>query len=126
MCGGDCPGGHEPRGLAPSRRRLARDGRPMNSSRPTNFTSYELAQRLLADRGLALVGTVRKNKPELPPALLATKSRRVLSSAFAFTPTATLVSYLARRAGHPSQQEEEVSDVSVQEGPQDPHSVRPV
>ncbi|KAJ8001203.1 hypothetical protein DPEC_G00191130 [Dallia pectoralis] len=61
------------------------------------FTSYELAQRLLADRGLALVGTVRKNKPELPPALLATKTRRVLSSAFAFTPIATLVSYLARR-----------------------------
>ncbi|KAJ7993964.1 hypothetical protein DPEC_G00260590 [Dallia pectoralis] len=61
------------------------------------FTSYKLAQRLLADRGLALVGTVRKNKPELPPALLATKTRRVLSSAFAFTPIATLVSYLARR-----------------------------
>ncbi|KAJ7984080.1 hypothetical protein DPEC_G00366450 [Dallia pectoralis] len=61
------------------------------------FTSYELAQRLLADRGLALVGTVHKNKPELPPALLATKTRRVLSSAFAFTPIATLVSYLARR-----------------------------
>ncbi|KAJ7983499.1 hypothetical protein DPEC_G00377590 [Dallia pectoralis] len=55
------------------------------------------ARRLLADRGLALVGTVRKNKPELPPALLATKTRRVLSSAFAFTPIATLVSYLARR-----------------------------
>ncbi|KAJ8015799.1 hypothetical protein DPEC_G00000030 [Dallia pectoralis] len=61
------------------------------------FTSYELAQRILAERGLALVGTVRKNKPELPPALLATKTRRVLSSAFAFTPIATLVSYLARR-----------------------------
>ncbi|KAJ7984140.1 hypothetical protein DPEC_G00364240 [Dallia pectoralis] len=61
------------------------------------FTSYELAQRLLADKGLALVGTVRKNKPELPPALLATKTRRVLLSAFAFTPIATLVSYLARR-----------------------------
>ncbi|KAJ7991335.1 hypothetical protein DPEC_G00296250 [Dallia pectoralis] len=61
------------------------------------FTSYELVQRLLADRGLPLVGKVRKNKPELPPALLATKTRRVLSSAFAFTPIATLVSYLARR-----------------------------
>ncbi|KAJ8001201.1 hypothetical protein DPEC_G00190420 [Dallia pectoralis] len=59
------------------------------------FTSYELAQRLLADRGLALVGTVRKNKPELPPVLLVTKSRRVLSSAFAFTPIAMLVAVLA-------------------------------
>ncbi|KAJ7985681.1 hypothetical protein DPEC_G00342980 [Dallia pectoralis] len=57
----------------------------------------QAGERLLADRGLALVGTVSKNKPELLPALLATKTRRVLSSAFAFTPIATLVFYLARR-----------------------------
>ncbi|XP_064809134.1 piggyBac transposable element-derived protein 4-like [Oncorhynchus masou masou] len=35
------------------------------------FTSYELGQRLL-ERNLTMVGTVRKNKAELPPALLDT------------------------------------------------------
>ncbi|XP_071256255.1 piggyBac transposable element-derived protein 4-like [Salvelinus alpinus] len=60
------------------------------------FTSYELGQRLL-ERDLTMVGTVRKNKPELPPALLQSKGRQVSSSRFAFTPTATLVSYLAKR-----------------------------
>ncbi|XP_036828296.1 piggyBac transposable element-derived protein 4-like [Oncorhynchus mykiss] len=60
------------------------------------FTSYELGQRLL-ERNLTMVGTVRKNKAELPPALLQSKGRQVLSSRFAFTPTATLVSYLAKR-----------------------------
>ncbi|XP_028260881.1 piggyBac transposable element-derived protein 4-like [Parambassis ranga] len=38
------------------------------------FTSYELGQQLLK-RKITMVGTVRKNKPELPPALLATKER---------------------------------------------------
>ena len=42
-----------------------------------------------------MVGTVRKNKPELPPALLATRGREDFSSMFAFTPT--LVSYLPKR-----------------------------
>ncbi|XP_038854958.1 uncharacterized protein LOC120052200 [Salvelinus namaycush] len=60
------------------------------------FTSYELGQRLL-ERNLTMVGRVRKNKAELPPALLESKGRQVLSSRFAFTPTATLVSYLAKK-----------------------------
>ncbi|XP_071022882.1 piggyBac transposable element-derived protein 3-like [Oncorhynchus clarkii lewisi] len=60
------------------------------------FTSYDLGQRLL-ERNLTMVGTVRKNKAELPPALLQSRGRQVLSSRFAFTPTATLVSYLAKR-----------------------------
>jgi hypothetical protein len=38
------------------------------------FTSYELGQRLL-ERNLTMVGTVRKNKPELPPTLLQSKGR---------------------------------------------------
>ncbi|KAL7830715.1 hypothetical protein SRHO_G00318420 [Serrasalmus rhombeus] len=46
---------------------------------------------------MTMVGTVWKNKPELPPALLATKGRAVFSSKFAFTPTTTLVSYLPKR-----------------------------
>ncbi|XP_042158958.1 piggyBac transposable element-derived protein 4-like [Oncorhynchus tshawytscha] len=60
------------------------------------FTSYDLGQRLL-ERNLTMVGTVRRNKAELPPALLESRGRQVLSSRFAFTPTATLVSYLAKR-----------------------------
>lgn len=47
------------------------------------FTSYDLAQELIK-RNLTMVGTVRKNKPELPPALLGTKDRAPLSK-FAFT-----------------------------------------
>ena len=43
------------------------------------FTSYELRQKLLK-RKITMVGTVRKNKPELPPALLASKEREVFSS----------------------------------------------
>lgn len=60
------------------------------------FTSYELSQQLLK-RKITMVGTVRKNKPELPPALLATRGREAFSSKFAFTPTTTLVSYLPKR-----------------------------
>ncbi|TWW54655.1 hypothetical protein D4764_0263720, partial [Takifugu flavidus] len=60
------------------------------------FTSYELGQQLLK-RKITMVGIVRKNKPELPPALLASKEREVLSSKFAFTPTTTLVSYLPKK-----------------------------
>ncbi|KAI3357968.1 hypothetical protein L3Q82_002995 [Scortum barcoo] len=55
------------------------------------FTSSELAARLLK-RDMTMVGTVRKNKPELPPTLLASKDRQVFSSKFAFTPTTTVVS----------------------------------
>jgi hypothetical protein len=43
-----------------------------------------------------MVGTVGKNKPELPPALLTTRGREV--SKFAFTPTTTLVSYIPKRS----------------------------
>ncbi|XP_029553209.1 uncharacterized protein LOC115152471 [Salmo trutta] len=61
------------------------------------FTSYELGQQLFK-RNITMVGMVRKNKPELPPALLASRDRGVLSSKFAFTPTTTLVSYLPKKS----------------------------
>lgn len=60
------------------------------------FTSFALAEELLK-RKVALIGTIRKNEPELPPRLLQTRGRAVLSSAFAFTLTHTLVSYVPRR-----------------------------
>jgi acyl-CoA-binding protein len=56
----------------------------------------ELSQQLLK-RKITMVGTVRKNKPELPSALLATRGREAFSSRFAFTHTTTLVSYLPKR-----------------------------
>ncbi|XP_055774478.1 piggyBac transposable element-derived protein 4-like [Salvelinus fontinalis] len=60
------------------------------------FISYELRQQLLKKK-ITMVRTVRKNKPELPPALLATRGREAFSSKFAFTPTTTLVSYFPKR-----------------------------
>ncbi|XP_062305998.1 uncharacterized protein LOC134029314 [Osmerus eperlanus] len=61
------------------------------------FTSYELGRELMATRNMTVVGTVRKNRAELLSELLTTKTQRVLSSQFAFTPTTTLVSYLAKK-----------------------------
>ncbi|KAK8383357.1 hypothetical protein O3P69_019020 [Scylla paramamosain] len=55
------------------------------------FTSVPLIQYLLTN-GLTLVGTVRANKPEIPPAMREKKDRRPGSSAFLFTDDMTLVS----------------------------------
>ena len=48
-------------------------------------------------RKITTVGTVRKNKTKLPRALLASKGRDIFSSKFAFTPIATLVSYIPKK-----------------------------
>lgn len=40
---------------------------------------------------------MRKNKPELPPALVSTRGREALSSKFAFTDTHSLVSYVPKK-----------------------------
>ncbi|XP_061085309.1 uncharacterized protein LOC133118973 [Conger conger] len=63
------------------------------------FTSYTLGQELLK-RKLTLIGTVRKNKPELPAELLSMKNRAAQSSKFAFTDTTALVSYSPKRGKH--------------------------
>ncbi|XP_029508639.2 uncharacterized protein si:ch211-121a2.4 isoform X1 [Oncorhynchus nerka] len=56
------------------------------------FTSYELSQQL--QRKITMVGTVRKNEPEIP--LHSTqRGREAFLSKFAFT--TTLVSYLTKR-----------------------------
>ncbi|XP_076607948.1 uncharacterized protein LOC143333663 [Chaetodon auriga] len=60
------------------------------------FTSYGLGEELLR-RKMAMVGTLRRNKPELPPELLEVRQRAVLSSVFAFTTTHTVVSYVPKR-----------------------------
>lgn len=60
------------------------------------FTSFALGEELLR-RKIALVGTIRKNRTELPPQLLQTRGRATFSSVFAFTLRHTIVSYVPRR-----------------------------
>ncbi|XP_055838968.1 piggyBac transposable element-derived protein 4-like [Episyrphus balteatus] len=60
------------------------------------FTSYQLGQKLL-EKQITLVETIRKNKPELPPATVNIKGRPVLSSSFAFTRNTTIVSYIPKK-----------------------------
>nr|XP_020462270.1 LOW QUALITY PROTEIN: piggyBac transposable element-derived protein 4-like [Monopterus albus] len=60
------------------------------------FTSYKLRQELLK-RKLTMVGTIRKNKPELPPQLLQTKDRPINSSMFMYTADTSLVSCVPRK-----------------------------
>ncbi|KAM3601541.1 uncharacterized protein V6R79_014643 [Siganus canaliculatus] len=61
------------------------------------FSSFGLTEELLRKK-IYLVGTIRKNRPELPPELLRLQGREILSSTFAFTATPTLVSYIPKRA----------------------------
>lgn len=48
------------------------------------FTSIPLANKLYASHRLTVVGTLRKNKREIPPELLDVKCRQLNSSIFAF------------------------------------------
>ena len=59
------------------------------------YTSLELL-RNLRDRNLGLIGTVRKNRRELPPEFTSKKSEAG-SSVFAFNADATLVSYAPKK-----------------------------
>ena len=60
------------------------------------FTSIELANYLY-EHSITLVVTLRKNKIQIPPEFLATKSREVGSSMFDFQENSTLVSYVAKK-----------------------------
>lgn len=60
------------------------------------FSSINLAQDLW-DTGLHYIGTIRANKPEVPPQFLATNSREIGSSMFGFSNELTLVSYVPKR-----------------------------
>lgn len=59
------------------------------------FTSVPLAKTLLRDN-LTLVGTVRKNKTEIPVEFMPHKKRNVRSSTFGFDGDLTLVSYVPK------------------------------
>nr|XP_055053772.1 piggyBac transposable element-derived protein 4-like [Misgurnus anguillicaudatus] len=60
------------------------------------FTSYKLGEELLK-RKLTMIGTVKKNKPELPREILDVKERMLHSSKFAFSETTTVVSYCPKK-----------------------------
>ena len=61
------------------------------------YTSIPLASSLLTDHRLTTVGTVRKNRKELPPQFTATRGREQYSSLFGFTKDMTLVSYIPKK-----------------------------
>lgn len=61
------------------------------------FTSYNLMKRLLYEYRLTAVGTVRKNKRELPPQMILTKNRKVPSSMFGFQKEVSVVSYVGKK-----------------------------
>nr|XP_033504757.1 piggyBac transposable element-derived protein 4-like [Epinephelus lanceolatus] len=80
------------------------------------FTSYALGQELLR-RKIALIGTIRKNKPELPPNLLQIRGRAALSSLFAFTKNTTAVSYVPKRGKNVILISTRHREATVTEGP---------
>lgn len=70
----------------------------VQSSTPSEclVVSYALGEEVFK-RKVTMLGTMRKNKPELSSELLAVKNRKVTSSVFVFTEQATLVSYCPKK-----------------------------
>jgi hypothetical protein len=60
------------------------------------FSSIELTE-LLKTKGLTYVGTLKKNKKEIPTEFLPARSKEVGSSMFGFTHDATLVSFTPKK-----------------------------
>ncbi|XP_039277065.1 piggyBac transposable element-derived protein 4-like [Nilaparvata lugens] len=60
------------------------------------FTSCELADKLTSKK-LTLVGTMRKNKREIPPEFLETKGAPVMSSRFLYDPEKMMVSFTPKK-----------------------------
>ena len=60
------------------------------------YTSYELAKYLL-QKNITLVGTISKNKREIPKEFLNNKNHKMHTSLFAFQKDITLMSYVSKR-----------------------------
>lgn len=60
------------------------------------YTSIELVKELKT-RGLTFLGTVNKNKREIPKEFLPNRNREVASSIYGFTEDMTLVSYVPKK-----------------------------
>jgi hypothetical protein len=61
------------------------------------FTSFPLFHVLLKDYGLTALGTLKKNKPEIPPLFTAAQNRDIPSSIFGFQKECTIVSYVPKK-----------------------------
>lgn len=61
------------------------------------YTSYELFKKLRQDHKLTAVGTIRKNKRQIPNSFLNVKNREINSSLFGFQEDYTLVSYVPKK-----------------------------
>ena len=59
------------------------------------YTSVSLAEDLLKMK-VNLVGTTRKNKPDIPPEMMPNKNRKSLSSQFGFQKEMMMVSYVPK------------------------------
>ncbi|CAK6951079.1 piggyBac transposable element-derived protein 4-like [Scomber scombrus] len=60
------------------------------------FTSVPLAEHLL-EKGLTIVGKLRQNKPDIPPVMKASKTRKLFSTEFGFNGSMTMVSYVGKK-----------------------------
>uniref|UniRef100_A0A1Y1K4Z8 PiggyBac transposable element-derived protein domain-containing protein n=1 Tax=Photinus pyralis TaxID=7054 RepID=A0A1Y1K4Z8_PHOPY len=61
------------------------------------FSSIPLALDLKRDFKLTMLGTLKKNKREIPPELISVRDRPINSSQFAFQNNCTLVSYVPKK-----------------------------
>ena len=61
------------------------------------FTSLKLSGKLLRDRNIGYLGTIRKRRREIPRNLYDTKTRSIYSSTFIYTDKHVLVSYVPKR-----------------------------
>lgn len=75
-------------------RGLGYEGRSVTAD--NYYSSLSLATELL-EQHITYIGTCHKNKKFIPPALLESKTRGVESSLFAFTNTATLISFIPKK-----------------------------
>src|SRR5258705_2237907 len=62
------------------------------------YTSVPLAKALLDKHKITLIGTLRKNKREIPPEFLPSRHRPAMESLFGFYRNMTLVSYVPARS----------------------------
>ncbi|XP_026476242.1 piggyBac transposable element-derived protein 4 [Ctenocephalides felis] len=60
------------------------------------FTEFDLVEELRQNK-ISYVGTVRKNKKQLPPEFITSIGRKEYSSIFGFMPCTTLVSYVPKK-----------------------------
>lgn len=71
-------------------------GAGRNITKNNWYTSYPLSAELLA-RKTTIVGTIKKNKKEIPPSFISPKSREIHSTFFGFQKKITILSYVSKR-----------------------------